>query len=112
MNVPGFEQISPYYDDIVCPMGFSRSGNFTIKQAGILEQYGRHLLALEKGEMQPENNEQQQFLAVCEGKIPPTTLLEKTWAIYYKLRFNTSAIDPFGKAGLHAETDDEMTDEL
>ncbi len=106
MNVAGFNELSPFYDDRACPMGFSRSGHFTLQQAQIIERYGRQLIALEQGETQPETPEQSHFVEVCQGKMQPETLLEKSWAQYYKLRFNTCAVNPFGKVCANADEDD------
>ena len=39
-----------YFDDKNYPRGFARHGDYTIREAQILEQYGQACLALETGE--------------------------------------------------------------
>ncbi|CAA0116953.1 Uncharacterised protein [BD1-7 clade bacterium] len=106
MKIAGFDQGTPFYDNKTCPMGFSRSGHFTLQQATLIERYGNQLLALEDGKETPLTPEQAQFVDVCAGKKPPSTLLEKAWARYYTLRFDTCAVNPFGKAKVTIDEDD------
>ena len=42
-----------YFDDKNYPRGFSRHGDFTIREAQTLEQFGQACLALELGERKP-----------------------------------------------------------
>lgn len=71
-----------FFDDTHFPYGFRRSGDFTLKQAELLEACGHKMLALEQGIDQPESDDEQHFLRVCRGECPAETLEEKTWVIY------------------------------
>lgn len=55
---------------------------FDREELAILEQYGRWMMALMLGEIQPETGQQKQFLDVCYEKHPPTTKFEKAWMKY------------------------------
>lgn len=71
-----------FFDDKNYPRGFSRHGDYTIKESQILEQYGQAFLALEQGERKPATKEEKDFVAFCQGKRPAESLFEKTWEKY------------------------------
>jgi len=75
-------ELFPYYDDMHFPHGFARSGYFTKRQAEILTSYGRHLRELWTEEIQPENDVEKNFVAVCQGNKPAETEIERTWQAY------------------------------
>ena len=88
-----------FYDDANFPRGFSRSGNFTLLEAEILENYGNILQALHKKTAQPSNELQTQFVKTSQGEQEPSNSFEKAWLKYLKLttsaaRFHTV----FGKS--------------
>ncbi|GAB0111462.1 DUF413 domain-containing protein [Pseudoalteromonas distincta] len=74
-----------FYDDQNFPRGFSRSGNFTLLEASILEQHGVVLKGLYSKTIEPQNEHQEQFVAVVTGSQEPTNPIERTWIKYLKL---------------------------
>lgn len=50
-----------------------------------LKKYGTWLESLEKGDIQPITEAQENFLRVCEGTILPTKKIEKAWYNYKKI---------------------------
>ncbi len=71
-----------FFDNKNYPRGFSRQGDYTIRESQLLEQFGQACLALEKGEREPVTKEEKQFVAVVKGEILATTPLEKVWVKY------------------------------
>ncbi|TMO71982.1 hypothetical protein CWC16_16280 [Pseudoalteromonas sp. S3776] len=74
-----------FYDDQNFPRGFSRSGNFTLLEASILEQHGVVLKGLYNKTLAPQNTLQAQFVDVVCGNKEPTNPIEKAWVKYLKL---------------------------
>lgn len=71
-----------FFDNRNFPRGFSRQGDFTIKEAQLLERLGHAFDELISGKRQPVTEEEKVFVTVFnEGKIP-TTENEKVWAKY------------------------------
>ncbi|MFP1727072.1 DUF413 domain-containing protein [Lonsdalea quercina] len=77
-----FSTTSRFFDNKFYPRGFSRHGDFTIKEAQLLECHGHALNELDIGKRQPITDEEIQFLAVCHGERKPETELEKIWIKY------------------------------
>lgn len=77
-----FSTTNRFFDNKFYPRGFSRHGDFTIKEAQLLERYGYALNELDLGKRQPVTAEEIQFVAVCRGDHQAETDLEKTWAKY------------------------------
>ena len=71
------------------PRGFSRHGDYTIKESQVLEQYGQAFKALDSGERKPATKEEKEFVAFCRGERAPETFFEKTWN-KYRTRINTT----------------------
>ena len=71
-----------FFDDKNYPRGFSRHGDYTIKESQALEQYGQAFKALDSGERKPVTAEEKAFVAFCQGERPAETFLEKTWDKY------------------------------
>ena len=71
-----------FFDDKNYPRGFSRHGDYTIKESQALEQYGQAFKALDSGERKPVTAEERAFVAFCKGERPAETFLEKTWDKY------------------------------
>jgi len=82
VQIDGFKPTGIYYDRKNFPWGFSKSGDFTIAQAKILEIYGKQLLALEQKEISPKTREEKQFVAVCNGEKAASSSLEIVWEKY------------------------------
>ncbi|OUS74245.1 hypothetical protein B5G52_02545 [Pseudoalteromonas sp. A601] len=74
-----------FYDDQNFPRGFGRSGNFTLLEASILEQHGIVLKGLYNTTLEPQNEIQEQFLAVITGNLEPSNPIERAWLKYLKL---------------------------
>ena len=55
-----------YFDDKNYPRGFARHGDYTIREAQVLEQYGQACLALETGERKAATAEEKRFVAVMK----------------------------------------------
>ncbi|MDH2432290.1 DUF413 domain-containing protein [Pokkaliibacter sp. MBI-7] len=71
-----------FFDDEHYPYGLDSSGDFSIKEAKLITQYGNLARALMDGRLSPENSEDKDLLAICRNEKVPTTDLEKAWAKY------------------------------
>ena len=78
-----------FFDDKNYPRGFSRHGDYTIKEAQILEQYGQAFKALDNGEREPKTKEEKAFVAFCRGERAAESFFEKTWD-KYRTKVNTT----------------------
>ncbi|MCG3721089.1 DUF413 domain-containing protein [Vibrio cincinnatiensis] len=83
-----------FYDTKKFPRGFAKSGDFTLAEEELLTLYGETLLGLESGELQPENAEEQHFIAVLADPDSAETKIERVWMKYVRLargrkRFHT-----------------------
>ena len=66
-----FTTTNRFFDNKNYPRGFSRHGDFTIKEAQLLERHGYAFNELEK-----------QFVSVCRGEREPVTEAERVWIKY------------------------------
>ena len=71
-----------FFDDKNYPRVFARHGDYTIKEAQALEQYGQAFRALDSGERKPVTKEEKSFVAFCRGERAAETFFEKTWQKY------------------------------
>lgn len=71
-----------FFDNKNYPRGFSRHGDFTIKQAQVLERLGYAFNELDLGQREPVTAEEKAFVAVCRGEKEPDTEAEKIWIKY------------------------------
>ncbi len=83
-----------FYDNVKFPRGFAKSGDFTLGEEEILVTYGDTMLALESGQLDPDNAEEKHFIKVVENPGKAKTKLERTWLKYTQLargrkRFHT-----------------------
>lgn len=74
-----------FYDDANFPKGFKRSGDFTSKEAELLELHGYAMKSLAEGKILPCTADEAQFVEVIKGNIAPSSLLEQIWLKYRKL---------------------------
>lgn len=74
-----------FYDDTNFPKGFKRSGDFTSKEAELLELHGHAMKNLAEGKTLPVTADEAQFVEVIKGNIAPSSLLEQIWLKYRKL---------------------------
>lgn len=77
-----FTTTNRFFDNKNYPRGFSRHGDFTIKEAQLLERLGYALNELELGKREPATQEEKHFVAVCRGEGEPTTETERIWFKY------------------------------
>lgn len=71
-----------FFDNKHYPRGFSRHGDFTIKEAQLLERFGHAFNELDAGKRQATTEDEQLFVAVCRAEREPVTELEKVWFKY------------------------------
>lgn len=74
----------PYFDDIHFPRGFSRSGEFTVSESILMNDYGHTLKSLHDGILMPENEEEKRFIEVLNGSQEAQSQVEKTWLKYLR----------------------------
>ncbi|MCC5854265.1 MAG: DUF413 domain-containing protein [Idiomarina sp.] len=72
----------PFNDFRNYPYGFSRSGDFSIRESDVLLHYGCLITALVNGELAPETDEDKALLAVATGAKEAETVVEKAWVKY------------------------------
>lgn len=77
-----FSTTSRFFDNKFYPRGFSRHGDFTIREAQLLERHGTAFNELNLGKRQPVTEEEKQFVDVCQGLREPVTEAEKVWSKY------------------------------
>ncbi|WWP01073.1 MAG: DUF413 domain-containing protein [Candidatus Dasytiphilus stammeri] len=82
MTIESFFTKSRFFDNKHYPRGFSRYGDFTIKESKLLERYGYAFNELDLEKRDPINIEEQRFVEVCRGKLPPETDQERVWIKY------------------------------
>ncbi|MFC0179282.1 DUF413 domain-containing protein [Thorsellia kenyensis] len=93
------------------PRGLSRHGDYTIKEAQLLEKYGNALLELESGSRKPETTEEKQFVAVCEGKQAAVTDIEKVWMKYIQKTRQPKRFHTLSGGKPQVELNDEYIDD-
>lgn len=74
-----------FFDDIHFPKGFKRCGDFTNKEAELLEVHGHALKNLSEGTQLPCTPDEDQFVKVATGQLLPTAPMELLWAKYTTL---------------------------
>ncbi len=96
------------------PYGFSRSGDFSIKETQLLESNGVWLAALADGRITPESEEETRLLQVIGGVLPPDSALEKVWMKYQKRinRPHVGALSSKNVVNSDDNEDDEPVDDL
>ncbi|PPI86366.1 DUF413 domain-containing protein [Candidatus Pantoea edessiphila] len=71
-----------FFDNKNYPYGFARHGDFTIKEARLLELYGFSFNELSLSKREPINEEERLFIEVCKGLREPKTEAEHVWLKY------------------------------
>lgn len=96
----------PYNDFKNYPYGFSRSGDFSIRESEALLQYGSLITALIAGEISATTDEDKSLLAVATGKKEAETIAEKSWVKYQK-RINRPKVGSvYGRGKIVADDSD------
>lgn len=80
-----FKSSKPFFDTKNYPRGFARSGDYTITEAKILEEFGKHCLDLETGTVKAKTKKEKDFLKALKEPEKATSVIEKTWLKYRKL---------------------------
>ena len=107
-----------FFDNKAFPRGFGKSGNFTVIEDELLSMYGQTLLALELGELGPENAEEKHFLKMLHNPGKAKSKIEQTWLKYIKLSRGRRMFHTLNGSRKHQETfesntsdSDELADE-
>ncbi|MCV2884105.1 DUF413 domain-containing protein [Aestuariibacter sp. AA17] len=95
------------------PYGFKKSGDFSIEEASLLEQFGETLNALELEIIAPLSEDEKHFVEVMRNAAPAANKLEKTWEKYVRLtkqpkKFYT--LHSSNKERVGADTDEDYAD--
>ncbi|SFN40671.1 hypothetical protein SAMN05216516_1076 [Izhakiella capsodis] len=77
-----FATSNRFFDNKNYPRGFSRHGDFTIKEAQLLERHGHAFNELDLAKREPATDEERRFLDVCRGLREPQTESERVWIKY------------------------------
>lgn len=85
MLLNNFSSGIKFYDDANFPFGFSRSGDFTLQESELLTESGYLMQQLADKKIQPENEEQEHFVEVIEGKAHPLYKNEYLYLKYQNL---------------------------
>ncbi|GGA85644.1 UPF0438 protein [Neiella marina] len=88
------------------PYGFSRSGDFSLKESQVLEQHGKLAAALADDLITPETDEEQRLQAVIRGELSAESILEKVWMKYQK-RINRPHVSALSAKAARADDDDD-----
>lgn len=90
-----FTTTNRYFDNKHYPRGFSRHGDFTIKEAQLLERHGYAFNELDLGKREPVTEEEKLFVAVCRGEREPVTEAERVWSKYIRVLSVQNVFTPF-----------------
>lgn len=72
-----FTTTNRFFDNKHYPRGFSRHGDFTIKEAQLLERHGYAFNELDLGKREPATEDEKQFVSVCRGEREPQSDAER-----------------------------------
>ena len=103
-NSNSFQSKKKFLGLDVYPYGLSRSGDFTRKQATLLEEHGEAYKQLQTGFREPINKEERDFVAACRGEKEPETEHEIVW-LKFNLRARKKFVTAF--AGSYEKSDDD-----
>jgi len=92
-----------FYGEEHFPYGIARSGEFTRKQASLLEDHGTAYYELHHGLRTPSTVEEKAFLKVCTGEKAAQTPHELAWQRYCE---KTKPRRPPTSSMIHARTED------
>ncbi|MFH0258512.1 DUF413 domain-containing protein [Vibrio rumoiensis] len=102
--------LGKFFDNKHFARGFSRSGEFTISEAQILENYGRAMQGLFEGNLTPEDNDEQEFItAFQEGGEGVINKYAQCWKKYLSKtqRKRTYTLCSTVKSGTSSSYDDD-----
>ncbi|GGY88207.1 DUF413 domain-containing protein [Shewanella fodinae] len=84
-NAVSFSSTRRFYDDANFPKGFRRCGDFTQKEAELLEAHGVAMKSLADGSLLPRTIDEQRFVDVVKGLQAASSPMEKLWIKYTTL---------------------------
>ncbi len=93
------------------PYGFSRSGDFSIKESQVLESNGVWLAALADGKVEPESEEERRLISVIVGDQLPESTLERVW-IKYQKRISRPHVGALSSRGISSDDDGDDDEPL
>ncbi|TYK65391.1 DUF413 domain-containing protein [Colwellia echini] len=100
-----------FYDDKNYPRGLAKSGDFTLKESQIMEQYGVALRALADQSRAPVTDEEIQFVEVCINQLDPVTPIEKAWVKYQNKTLTPKHFHTlFGRSKVETDDEDDEVD--
>lgn len=100
-----------FYDDEHFPGGIDRAGFFTISEANYLIDFGFTLNGLSKGEIEPSNEAELEFVNAIRSQMESQAYGVKLWRKYlkavYKVSHRASANSSFYETPINYESYDE-----
>jgi uncharacterized protein YifE (UPF0438 family) len=96
----------PFNDYKNYPYGFTRSGDFSIKEAGLLEKHGSLFLALTNGDISPANDDDKKFLEIINDVGDTDNDAFKIWVKYLKKINRQKVVSIYGGRKSDADEDD------
>ncbi len=106
-----------FYDDNNYPRVMARSGDFSMKEAQLIEKYGVVLTELSTGILKPATEDEQHFVDVCRGVANADSELEKAWFKYqnrilspkqFHTLFGRTKVESLESEAVDLELDDDM----
>ncbi|WP_086980908.1 DUF413 domain-containing protein [Vibrio aphrogenes] len=107
--------LGKFFDNKHFARGFSRSGEFTINEAQVLENYGKTMQGLFEGHLSPETEEEHNFIAAFqEGGEGVVSKYAQCWKKYLSKtqRKRTYTLCSTVKTGASSYDDDSDSDDL
>lgn len=101
----------PFLDRKNYPYGFSRSGDFSITESQALMKHGALIAALVDGELTPESEEEEGYIAAATGQRPPQTVAERAWLRYQQRINRPKAASIYGSRKVVEMADDDDNDD-
>ena len=77
-----FDSTMKFYADNHFAHGIDRCGEFTKEQTDLLIEHGYAYQEIANRKRKPQNAEESQFLAFCEGERQASTKHEKAWSAF------------------------------
>jgi len=109
MSQKSFNVDRNFYDDRNYPRGMKRSGDFSLAEAELLEEYGVALIALSSGVRLPITEEEQHFVEVCRGNTIVGNTIEKAWLKYQNIILTPKQFHTlFGRTKVESDEDEEI----
>ena len=109
MQQESFNVDRKFYDDKNYPRGMKRSGDFSLAEAELLEQYGVALMALASGTRLPITEEELHFVEVCRGNTIVANTIERAWLKYQNIILTPKQFHTlFGRTKVEAEEELEL----